>query len=95
MPLHGRGSSTSQIKAQAIATLLTDALDAPRPLMCHPFFSNKKAAPEDGLARVAGFYRFLLYQGVLVCAFVLAPALFILPQTPDSLNHFLLIRSEA
>ena len=75
--------------------LLADALDAPRPPICHPFLFNKKAAPKDGLARVAGSYRFLLYQGVLVCAFVLVPALFILPQTPDSLNHFLLIRSEA
>ena len=58
-------------------------------------FLIKKAAPKDGFVRVAGSYRFLLYQGVLVCAFVLVPALFILPQTPDSLNHFLLIRSEA
>ena len=79
---------------ELLRILLADALDAPRPSIYHPFFSNKKAAPKDGFARVAGSYRFLLYQGVLVCAFVLVPALFILPQSLDLLNHFLLIRSE-
>ena len=47
---------------------------------------NKIAVPKDGYRQAAGSYRFLLEQGVLVCAFVLVLTAPIILEIRNSLN---------
>lgn len=49
---------------------------------------NKIAVPKDGYRQTAGSYRFLLKQGVLVCAFVLVLAAPIILEIRNLLNGY-------
>lgn len=48
---------------------------------------NKIAVPKDGYRQAAGSYRFLLHQGVLVCAFVLVLAASIILKIHNLFNN--------